>query len=644
MIQFPGRKRLSRTAARRAASRTRLALEVLEGRAMLAAFTDDFESGTLDPFWSTNQTAGSISFPSTTQAHSGSQSARFNSTQFAGDKRIELYHVFPTPVFGRVSVWMFDTGADVSSSNYLGMYVLNQSTEGAGFQANDYDLGPSNGGSYLANSFGASQINTGVDRTQSWHLLTIDTTPQTQTMSIDGLQVVTAPNSTPLTEVHLFMSGPTWRPAWTVYFDDFEFSPFQQAQPDILATGLTIDHGQVTAQWEVGGAELPADTSVALYWSQDDVFDGTDTLAHRKGISGDSRQTGSYSKTVPLAGIAPPPPGTSHLLLVVDPADEVLETDETNNGQSHGASSTFVDDGGNLIVFGSAGDDRIVLYAGNSGIFVRVNSERHGPFDIPIGRRLFAFGEEGNDFITVSGDLLQVAELHGGTGDDYLAGGLSADLIVGGPGSDRIQGGEGDNRLFGDGNEFVSDVLIESPEDGNDQVSGRGGADAIWGGGGNDSLYGADGDDTLDGGSGDDHLTGGNGSDILRGGQGRDTLQGGSGRDFLSGGDGDDQLFGGSDDDILVGGRGADYLRGDGENDLLAAGTTDQDNVSDTVLRAILAAWSTGSNQLTGNTADADIDRLYGDTGSDEFWADILAASAVDYVVSTIGESVSDEI
>lgn len=46
--------------------------------AKAATFADNFESPTLDPFWSTNLTAGSVTFPSTGQAHGGAQSVKFN--------------------------------------------------------------------------------------------------------------------------------------------------------------------------------------------------------------------------------------------------------------------------------------------------------------------------------------------------------------------------------------------------------------------------------------------------------------------------------------------------------------------------------------------------------------------------------------
>ena len=268
---------------------------------------------------------------------------------------------------------------------------------------------------------------------------------------------------------------------------------------------------------------------------------------------------------------------------------------------------------------------------------------------VQLLQQLLVYAQDGDDLVSVAGHVVDSngdpipVEFHGEDGNDYLAGANGNDLLVGGPGNDRVLGGNGDNVMFGDGNEFVNGVLVELPTDGNDYLAGRGGDDSAWGGGGNDRTYGSSGDDVLNGGSGNDLIDGGQGTDILRGGLGDDRLSGSYGDDFLLGGDGDDQLFGRAGNDILIGGLNADRLRGGSDNDLLAAGTTAQDNDNDAALLAILAAWSGGVNNLTGNAADADVDLLIGDTGVDEFWADILPAPPTDSVVSQAGESVNDE-
>ncbi|MCO6456926.1 MAG: Ig-like domain-containing protein [Pirellulaceae bacterium] len=267
-------------------------------------------------------------------------------------------------------------------------------------------------------------------------------------------------------------------------------------------------------------------------------------------------------------------------------------------------------------------------------------------------QRIVTFAQDGDDLVSIAGHVVDAGlnpipvEFHGEEGNDYLTGANGDDILVGGPGNDRVLGGEGDNQLFGDGNVLdVNGVPIELMTDGDDNISGRGGADALWGGGGHDQLYGSGGDDVLSGGGGNDLLDGGLGTDILRGGDGNDTLSGSYGDDLLLGGAGDDSLFGRQDNDILIAGTGADQLRGDAGNDLLVAGTTDQDNATDAALLALLAAWSGGgTNNLTGITGDGDRDDLQGASGIDEFWAEILPDPALDLVRDAApGESVNNE-
>src|SRR5205085_1009998 len=58
--------------------------------------------------------------------------------------------------------------------------------------------------------------------------------------------------------------------------------------------------------------------------------------------------------------------------------------------------------------------------------------------------------------------------------------------------------------------------------DGNDRLTGSGGAETLIGGNGNDRLDGGGGNDTLEGDAGNDQLLGGDGNETLTGGAGRD--------------------------------------------------------------------------------------------------------------------------
>jgi hypothetical protein len=171
-------------------------------------FTDGFEAATLDPFWSTSQVSGSVGF-SQTQFHEGVQALQLSSTYETGQKYIWVTHTFAEPVFGDVSVWMYDTGADEWSSNYLGL-LLNNSVlgQGAGLYTRDYDLGtPADGGHYRWSAFGPWGY--AIDRTKEWHHLTISSTPDQVTLAIDGQVVHSAAAGTPFDQVTLRLEGPT---------------------------------------------------------------------------------------------------------------------------------------------------------------------------------------------------------------------------------------------------------------------------------------------------------------------------------------------------------------------------------------------------------------------------------------------------
>jgi hypothetical protein len=188
-----------------------------------ADFMDGFEGSSLNPFWTPGQINGSVVFPSTLRAHSGAQSVQFTSTFLQGDKYIELRHNFATPVYGSFSVWAFDTGADLSSSNYIGLFAYNGPVNfTAGIQSYDYDLGPTNGGHYYVQTTSNSILTT-ADRTQAWHQFTVDVEPVSVTWSVDGATVYSAAGGIPIDAVVFTMSGPTWRPAWETSFDDFSF-------------------------------------------------------------------------------------------------------------------------------------------------------------------------------------------------------------------------------------------------------------------------------------------------------------------------------------------------------------------------------------------------------------------------------------
>jgi Ca2+-binding RTX toxin-like protein len=151
-------------------------------------------------------------------------------------------------------------------------------------------------------------------------------------------------------------------------------------------------------------------------------------------------------------------------------------------------------------------------------------------------------------------------------------------------------------------------------------------------------LFGDDGNDTID-------ASGSSANNVLEGGAGNDMLRGGSGRD------------------LLIGGLGADLLVGAGGDDILIGGTTDFDS-NLTALNAVMAEWGrtdadyatrvkhlsgtlsgglNGATLLTASTVhdDAAIDTLYGEGGSDWFFA-LLSGTNKDTVKDqTLGEIIT---
>jgi Ca2+-binding RTX toxin-like protein len=144
-------------------------------------------------------------------------------------------------------------------------------------------------------------------------------------------------------------------------------------------------------------------------------------------------------------------------------------------------------------------------------------------------------------------------------------------------------------------------------------------------------------------------------SAVLLGGDGGDTLdaQGSTAANVQVGGAGNDTLLGGSSNDILIGGKGNDALHGNGGDDILIGGTTSYDaNVA--ALCAVLREWArtdvsygTRVSQLKGGSGglngsyvlttatvfdDGATDTLYGDPGSDWFFARTSGGAQKDLV------------
>jgi hypothetical protein len=210
-------------------------------------YTDGFEAPTLNPFWSTYSQSGSIAL-STAQAHSGEQSVQFTSSAGSENKSIELSHTFSTPIYGVTSVWVLDTGAGAASSNYISFLISNSNLNfTAVIGTYDYGFaggGPGRGDQYdFSDSPFAGATATGIERSLAWHQFSFVDTPQSLSIMVDGVTVYTRAGAggTPLDQVVLEMSGPSWRPGWVSYFDDFSFSQASVPEPSTLTlAGVSI--------------------------------------------------------------------------------------------------------------------------------------------------------------------------------------------------------------------------------------------------------------------------------------------------------------------------------------------------------------------------------------------------------------------
>jgi Ca2+-binding RTX toxin-like protein len=187
-------------------------------------------------------------------------------------------------------------------------------------------------------------------------------------------------------------------------------------------------------------------------------------------------------------------------------------------------------------------------------------------------------GSAGADLIDLSLlEVVGIASIHGGSGDDTIVGSTGADTILGSSGNDSMVGGDGD------------DLFLVGSAQGIDAIDGGSGADEIRATGANVRIsWGLwSGVEKLSGGGfAGVRLVGGSAADLIDlssievvgvatidGGAGDDTIVGSSGADRIVGGAGVDSLAGGEGDDLFLvsGSHGADAMEGGGGFDEVRA-------------------------------------------------------------------------
>ena len=201
-------------------------------------FMDDFESPSLNPFWTLRQDRGSVVFPSTGQTHSGNQSVRLTSGPGPGQRNVELNHTFHAPQYGTVTVWVYDG----DNGHYTQLGIDNRAL-GTGAQMGTQDWESIGTGHYFYFNYTLTEsVNSpsSVLRTTGWHKWSISAMPDATTFSIDGQVVYRGAGGNGFDFVRLDMHGPS-SGAFDTYYDDFSF---------VAAPKLEVRVSQVELCWD----------------------------------------------------------------------------------------------------------------------------------------------------------------------------------------------------------------------------------------------------------------------------------------------------------------------------------------------------------------------------------------------------------
>ena len=300
-----------------------------------------------------------------------------------------------------------------------------------------------------------------------------------------------------------------------------------------------------------------------------------------------------------------------HGFLVVDSSRGEIDRIQSNSPEL----------GGNDVIEGNEGDDRILGGAGNDDI------QGNAGEDIILGDNgtlpyVLVNGENALTVITTSDSEFG--------GDDVIKGNEGDDRILGGTGNDDIQGNVGKDIILGD-NGVLSYLVDQNPNtlDTIEVLSPEVGGD--------DLIAGNEDDDIVIAGVGSDRVTGDAGNDFLAGDNAEILLETGRIRQFNSTSPelgGDDTIFGGEGVDLILGGFAQDSLYGDAGNDRILGdnGRFDFAFAGDSVVRAdsdlsTLDIITTTDPNFGGN------DIIFGGTGEDQ----LLGGTGEDFIAGDNG-------
>jgi len=192
------------------------------------SFTDDFESGTLNAFWSIQQQNGAVVTPYSGQVHSGTNAVLLQGTG-GGQKEVYLSHFFQNLQYGQVTIWAYDTQEYI----YFGFGVRNNPTDpsynGIGVQDWDHSAYYYSGG------------KSAVARSVGWHKFSINSTVSALTFSVDDQVIYSGVGGKPFNEIRFYVSGPG---SGSIPVDNFSFVAAAEPSP-IQITSLN-GNGQLT--------------------------------------------------------------------------------------------------------------------------------------------------------------------------------------------------------------------------------------------------------------------------------------------------------------------------------------------------------------------------------------------------------------
>jgi hypothetical protein len=162
----------------------------------------------------------------------------------------------------------------------------------------------------------------------------LETTPTATRYYIDDVLVRTDAEAFSFDFLYMTLTGPSWRPAWSTNFDDFNFTEYTPTT-DLEAVSFAYKPalGGLEYTYAVNDADLPQAANAAVYWASGPNWD--DRIGGPVVQAPLEPQQGTHGpEFFPKKSLTPPPHGATHLLLALDPTNQITETDEANNVQA----------------------------------------------------------------------------------------------------------------------------------------------------------------------------------------------------------------------------------------------------------------------------------------------------------------------